>query len=470
MNRESSARDEHKNAVPPAQGRARLLFGVGAGNAMEWFDWALYTTFAPFFAVQMFHTEDQVSALMATLAVFAVGFVARPFGGLLFGWIADKHGRKLSMSLTLALAALASLIIGLTPTYGAVGALASVILVIARLLQGMAHGGEIPSAQTYLAEAVPKQKRGVWGSLIAFSGTFGQLLGTIIAAAFATIFSQEFMTSWGWRIPFILGGLFGLYALYMRAKLRETEVFIEEKAGGEEQEESSASPADPPPTESIWRTLGRHPRIILQVIGMTGGFTIAYYVWTVAAPSYAIGVKGVPTSSALWASVSALVIFMISLPLWGLLSDRIGRKPVLIVGVLSTAALQTPLHALLSDSAVRLFISMSLMLICAGSFAAILPTVNAEIFPTRIRAIGVGIPYSLAIALFGGTAPYLQTYFTHVGKDFIFDWYVIGMAFVSAAVTLTIRETRGMDLHRDNPEHPRSAQTANSELQPSEVD
>ena len=217
--------------IPTAANQSRRparSFGIGSGNAMEWFDWGVYTTFTPFFASQFFHSGDPVSDVLKTLIVFAVGFIARPFGGLLFGWIADKKGRKLSMTLTVALAAAGSLVIGLSPSYALIGVGASIILVLARLAQGLAHGGELPSAQTYIAEAAPRERRGLWSSLIYFSGTIGQLAGTLLAAILSTVLTQDAMTAYGWRIPFVLGGVFGLYALYMRLRMHETEVFVDE--------------------------------------------------------------------------------------------------------------------------------------------------------------------------------------------------------------------------------------------------
>jgi len=422
------------------QGRAQTLFGIGSGNAMEWFDWGVYTTFTPFFASQFFHSGDPVSDVLKTLIVFAVGFIARPFGGLLFGWIADKKGRKLSMTLTVALAAAGSLVIGLSPSYALIGVGASVILVLARLAQGLAHGGELPSAQTYIAETAPPQRRGLWSSLIYFSGTIGQLTGTLLAAILSTALAQDAMTAYGWRIPFVLGGLFGLYALYMRLRMHETEVFVDEVVHDDPETHRHTEKG------AIWQTIKEHPKLLFQVIGLTMGATVLYYAWAIAAPAYAISVVHVPAAGALWAGTAAQVVFLIVLPIWGIVSDRFGRKPVLLTALIGMAVLNFPLNAMLNTSPWSLFVAMSIALVFLGAFSSVGPAVYAEIFPTRIRAIGLAVPYSIAVALFGGTAPYLQTYFASQNMTSTFVWYGIVLGVLSGLVVLTLPETKGIDL------------------------
>lgn len=421
------------------QERRRTIFGIGAGNAMEWFDWNIYATFAVFFAGQFFNNENEVSALLSTLAVFAVGFAARPLGGLVFGWLADKHGRKASMASTVALAAGGSLVIGLAPTYAQIGVWASVVLLVARLGQGLAHGGELPSAQTYVSEVAPTSRRGLWSSLIYFSGTCGVLAGTLIGAVLTGVLTEEQMYAYGWRVPFVLGGIFGLYSLVMRLRMNESEVFCEQEA----QDEAA------PEQESRWSIIKKHPKLLFQVVGMTVGGTVAYYVWAVAAPAYAISVRGIDPEGALWAGVGANLVFLAVLPLAGRLSDKVGRKPLMLTMLVGLAILTFPLNAMVGTSPWSLFAAMTIALIFMACFVAVAPAAFAEIFPTRIRTIGLGVPYSIAVAAFGGTAPYLQTWFAGQGNPNGFLWYSVGLLVVSTLTVLTLPETRGIDLRSD---------------------
>ncbi len=417
----------------------RTLVATGTGNAAEWFDWAIYATFASFISTQLFSKEDPASAFLATLAIFAVGFAARPLGGFFFGWVGDKLGRKTSLVLCVLLASIGSLIIALTPTYEAIGSWASVILLIARLVQGLAHGGELPSAQTYLSEMAPPQRRGLWASLIYFSGTIGIMVGTLIGAVLSTMLSEEQMSSFGWRIPFLIGAVIGLFALYMRSKLEESEVF----------EDAKVAPEQDAVVVGMFTQLRRNWRQATKVIGLTVGLTVVYYVWGVATPAYAINTLGIEAAGALWAGVVANLVFLIALPLWGRLSDRIGRKPVLVISGLGSAAMFFPATWLVQDSAVQLAVAMSLMLVFIAASAAIVPAVYAELFPTSIRTVGVAIPYALCVAAFGGTAAYLQaamgTWFGEVGNT-VFGIYTVVLLCIGVATALTLRETKGVDL------------------------
>lgn len=411
----------------------KTIIGTGIGNAVEWYDWAIYATFTPFIASQLFSKADPASAVLSTLAIFAVGFVARPFGGFLFGWIGDRIGRKASMTLAVGLASVGSLMIGIAPTFAAVGAWASFMLLVARLVQGLAHGGELPSSQTYLSEMAPKEHRGFWATLIYTSGTVGILFGTLLGAVLNMVLSTEVMNAWGWRIPFLVGAAMGLYALIMRSRLHETDVF----AG-----EATAEKRAP-----IWPQIVRHRKQALQVIGLTVGLTVIYYIWGVVAPSYATTALKIDRGEALWAGVIGNIVFIAALPFWGKLSDRIGRKKVLWSGAIGAATMHFPMTALLKDSAWQLAVSMSVMLIFIAASAAIVPAVYAELFPTSIRTVGVGVPYSICVALFGGTAPYLQQWLgTSLQLPQLFNVYAVILLVISAACVFTIPETKGKDL------------------------
>jgi MHS family alpha-ketoglutarate permease-like MFS transporter len=423
-------------AITPAATRTstrKTLIGTGIGNAVEWYDWAIYATFTPFIASQLFSKSDPASAVLSTLAIFAVGFVARPFGGFLFGWIGDRIGRKASMTLAVGLASVGSLMIGIAPTFAAVGVWASLTLLVARLIQGLAHGGELPSSQTYLSEMAPKEHRGFWATLIYTSGTVGILFGTLLGAVLNMTLSTELMNAWGWRIPFLIGAAMGLYALIMRSRLHETDVFE-----GEAATEKRAP---------IWPQIVRHRKQALQVIGLTVGLTVIYYIWGVVAPSYATTALKIDRGEALWAGVVGNIVFIAALPFWGKLADRIGRKKVLWAGAIGAGIMHFPMTALLKDSAWQLAVSMSVMLIFIAASAAIVPAVYAELFPTSIRTVGVGVPYSICVAVFGGTAPYLQQWLgTTVQMPQLFNVYAVLLLAISAACVFTIPETKGKDL------------------------
>ena len=423
----------HAESVKPVS-NARTLIGTGIGNALEWYDWTIYAIFAPFFAGQLFNNKNPASAVLATLAIFAVGFLARPLGGFLFGWLGDRMGRKFSMTLSIGFASLGSLLIAIAPTFLAVGGLASVILLAARLIQGLAHGGELPSSQTYLSEMAPAEKRGFWSTLIYTSGTMGVLFGTVLGAVLTVVLSTDSMRAWGWRIAFLIGAAMGLYALFMRKQLRETEAFVHE---------SKVEKRVP-----IWPQIVRHRKEALQVIGITAGLTVVYYTWGVAAPGYAATILHMDPGATLWSGVIGNLVFLAALPLWGRASDKFGRKPILLVSTIGVAALHLPMTWLMKDSPWQLAVSMSVMLIFIAGAGAILPAVYSELFPTSIRTIGLAVPYSINAAVFGGTAPYLNSWLTSItGGPTAFGLYLIALLLIACTVCFTIPETKGKVLN-----------------------
>lgn len=415
------------------QSTFKTIAGTGVGNALEWYDWNVYATFAVFFSTQVFNNDDPASAFLATMAVFAVGFVARPFGGFVFGWLADRIGRKESLTVAVLGASLGSLIIALTPTYASVGWVASAILVTARLIQGLAHGGELPSAQTYLAEHAPHDKRGFWASSIYVTGTLGILAGMVMGLVLETSLTEDQMLAWGWRIPFIVGAVLGLFALWMRLKMDESEVFEAAKEGREIK-------------ENVFVSVAKNWRTALQVIGMTCGLTVSYYVWAVTMPSLAQKSFGYTPTDAFTATIVSNIIFIAALPMWGIVSDKIGRKPTMLIALLGSAITYIPLVKWIESSHTVgvLIAAISLQLIFLAAFLGHAPATYAEMFSTEQRASGFGIPYAIAIAAFGGTAAAIMTW---MGDTYQFAIYSIVLLLVSSATILTLPETKGKDLH-----------------------
>ncbi|MBA3906545.1 MAG: MFS transporter [Pseudonocardiales bacterium] len=411
----------------------RALVGIGVGHALEWYDWGIYAIFVPFFATQFFGRSDGASAVLESLAVFAVGFVARPIGGLIIGRLADRLGRKPMMTLTVGGMALASMAIGLSPTFATVGVGASVILLLARIVQGMSTGGELPSAQTYLSETAPRVRRGLWSSVIYVASVGGNTVGVVLGLILTLTLTDAEMSAYGWRIPFVVGGVFGLVALWIRRSLTESEAFTAEAGSG----------AQRPP---MWPEIVRHRRQALTVIGLTVGPTVVYYAWVIAAPAYAISALAIGSSGALLAGVVASLVLVAALPAWGALSDRIGRRPVLLISTVGAAAVMFPLQALVRDSAWQLGLAMSVAAVFISAGVAILPAVYAEMFPTAIRAVGLAVPYSIAVAAFGGTAPYLQTWAGETIGRSGFTGYIVVLLLVSAVTAFVIPETAGADL------------------------
>jgi MHS family alpha-ketoglutarate permease-like MFS transporter len=415
------------------------------GNALEWFDWTVYAIFAPYLAKNLFNPADGMSALLSTLAVFAVGFVARPLGGLIFGRLADRRGRRYAMVLTMTMMAVGSLIVGLAPSYAQVGVFSSVVLLLARLLQGLAHGGESAASYVYLSEIAPKESRGLWSSAVFVSVTCGSLLATLLGVGLTKSLEAGEMLSWGWRIPFILGAGLGIYAYYLRRGLMESEVFIgQRKKTGRAQAQGMAAPAES--SKGIYVTA-------LRLIIFTAGTTVTYYTWSAFASTYAISVKGMAAGDAFMASMGAQIVAIIMLPVWGALSDRVGRKPLALGFAIGFMVLAYPLDRLLSSQPWTLFVAQSVALTLWAMVASIYPAIMAEQLPTHQRAVGIGITSSVSVALFGGTAPYLNTWLASRGMHDLFTAYMIGLCAATAVAVLTMRESRASDLARVGSAH-----------------
>ncbi len=370
--------------------------------------------------------------LLSTFAVFAVGFFMRPVGGLLMGAVADRRGRRAALTVTILLMGGSSLLMGLTPTYAAAGILAPVVLVLARLLQGLSVGGEFAASTTFLVESAGPGRRGLFSSFQYVSTTIGQLVASGVAALLVANLAPATMGSWGWRVPFVLGGLLSLVGFWIRRGAKETRSEEQAKA----------------PRPGLFEALRRHPRESLLICGITAGGTLAYYTWTSYLPTYAELNSGVTKADALLAGTLSLTFFAVLQPVAGIASDRFGRKPLLLMFGIGFAVLSVPLLSALDDSFVTLLLVQCAGMILLSGFTAISAAVNAETFPARVRAAGIGFPYSLTVALFGGTAPYIGTLFKDMGHAGLFPVYVAVLCLVSSAVYLRLPETAHRPLER----------------------
>lgn len=413
---------------------ARQLVAASVGNAVEWYDWYAYTFLATYIAAAVFPkgTGNSLVPLLSTFAVFAVGFFMRPVGGLLMGAVADRRGRRAALTVTILLMGGSSLLVGLTPTYASAGVAAPVVLVAARLLQGLSVGGEFAASTTFLVESAGPGRRGLFSSFQYVSTTAGQLVASGIATLLVDTLAEPSMDGWGWRVPFWLGGAFSLVGFWIRRGAAETRSAEQRQA----------------PRPGLFEALRRHPRQSLLIAGITAGGTIAYYTWTSYLPTYAELNAGVAKSDALLASTLSLAFFALLQPLGGLLSDWVGRRPLLLGFGVGFAVLCVPLlHALRDSFAVLLLVSCAGMVLLTG-FTSVSAAVNAEVFPPRVRAAGIGFPYSLTVALFGGTAPYVGTLFKDLGHSGLFPWYVAVLCLLSSLVYLRLPETAHRELER----------------------
>ncbi|MET9644671.1 MFS transporter [Streptomyces syringium] len=406
-----------------------------AGNMVEWFDWFVYASFATYFAGAFFPSGDDTAKLMNTAGLFAVGFFMRPLGGWLLGRVGDRRGRKSALTLTVTLMSASAVLIAIAPTYAVAGYGGAAVLLVARLLQGLSVGGEYAASATYLTEASAPGRRGFASSFQYVSMTAGQLVGLGLQILLQHTLSDSALHSWGWRIPFIVGALGAAVIFYLRRNMLETEVYEE---SGETSEEDRGT----------IKALLRHKREAFLVVALTMGGTVAYYTYTTYLTKYLSNSAGLSKQTATLVSFCALFVFMCLQPLAGALSDRIGRRPLLVTFAVGSTFLTVPIMTLLGHAGSfwpALGLALLALVVVTG-YTSINACVKAELFPTGVRSLGVALPYAIANALFGGTAEYVALWFKKGGIESGYYWYVAGCAAVSLIVYLTMRETRDIDL------------------------
>lgn len=412
----------------------RAIVSGSVGNLVEWYDWYAYAAFTIYFAPVFFPGKDATASLLNTAGIFAVGFLMRPIGGWLFGSLADRKGRKWAMTVSVLLMSFGSLLIAVTPSYHSIGIAAPVLLLLARLLQGLSVGGEYGTAATYLSEMAGMNRRGFYSSFQYVTLIGGQLSAVGVQLVLQYFFlSNEEMQAWGWRIPFFIGSLLSLTAFYLRRNMDETAAF--EKV---QQKKDKGS----------LHALFQHPKAVLTVMGLTLGGTLAFYTYTTYMQKFLVNTVHLSKNQSTQLSFLSLLIYALLQPLFGLLSDRIGRKPLLIgFGVLGTIC-TVPLMTAISHTqdVTMIFLLMMAALLIVSGYTSINAVVKAELFPASIRALGVGFPYSVAVALFGGTAEYLALWFKNKGNEAGYYWYTSACIFVSLLVYLFMRDTKNHSL------------------------
>lgn len=409
--------------------RLKAIFTGSIGNLVEWYDWYAYAAFAIYFAPVFFPEGNSTVQLLNTAAIFAVGFLMRPIGGWLFGSIADKQGRKASMTLSVLLMSFGSMMIACTPSYKSIGLAAPVMLLLARLLQGLSVGGEYGTSATYLSEVASSHRRGFFSSFQYVTLIGGQLFALGIQLLLQKVFlTPEQLSEWGWRIPFVIGAMLALVALYLRRNMHESvDLHDKKKERG-----------------SVMVLLKKHPRAVLTVVGLTLGGTLAFYTYTTYMQKFLVNTVKLSKEHSTIISFSLMLIYACIQPAFGWLSDKIGRKPLLIgFGVLGSL-LTVPILTAVSEttSAWSAFFLILAALVIVSGYTSINAVVKAELFPAEVRALGVGLPYALTVAIFGGTAEYLALYFKKIGHEPWYYWYVTGCIFISLIVYITAKDSR----------------------------
>jgi MHS family alpha-ketoglutarate permease-like MFS transporter len=408
--------------------RIKAILIGSSGNLVEWYDFYVYAAFSLYFAKAFFPEGNQTAQLLNTAAIFAVGFLMRPIGAWFFGRMADRSGRRVALTTSVLLMCFGSALIAVTPVYATIGFAAPVILLLARMIQGLSLGGEYGTSATYLSEMATAEHRGFYSSFQYVTLIGGQLTAMLVLIVLQKlVLTPAELDAWGWRIPFAIGALLSVIAFVMRRDLLETEAFKRASL-----------------REGSLAALMRHPREVAIVIGLTLGGTLAFYTYTTYMQKFLVNTSGFSKDTATLISASALLVYMLLQPAVGAFSDIVGRRPVLIafgvLGTLSTVPILTTLQTI--NDPWEAFLLVVLGLAIVSCYTAINAVVKAELFPTSVRALGVGLPYALTVAVFGGTAEWIALWLKQAGRETDFFWYVSACIAVSLVVYATMRDTR----------------------------
>ncbi|WP_147199461.1 MFS transporter [Pantoea sp. CCBC3-3-1] len=426
-----------RSTAPPealtTRQRIWAIVGASSGNLVEWFDFYVYSFCSLYFAHVFFPTGNSTTQLLQTAGVFAAGFLMRPIGGWLFGYIGDKHGRKKSMLISVCMMCFGSLVIACLPGYETIGLWAPALLLLARLFQGLSVGGEYGTSATYMSEVAVEGKKGFYASFQYVTLIGGQLMALLTVVVLQQILSDQELRTWGWRIPFALGAALAVIALYLRRSLNETS------------DSETRNHKDAGSLKGLWK----HRRAFIMVLGFTAGGSLSFYTFTTYMQKYLVNTSGMDTRTASALMTAALFIFMLIQPLIGALSDKIGRRnSMLIFGGLAaicTVPVLTILQSVTSPWIAFSLIMLSLLIV--SFYTSISGILKAEMFSPEVRALGVGLSYAVANALFGGSAEYVALSLKAAGSETSFFWYVAGMGAVAFLVSLMLhRRGKGLKL------------------------
>jgi metabolite-proton symporter len=416
--------------------RIFAIVGASSGNLVEWFDFYVYAFCAIYFAPAFFPSDDPTVQLLNTAGVFAAGFLMRPIGGWIFGRLADRHGRKNSLMISVLMMCFGSLMIACLPTYSSIGTLAPALLLLARLIQGLSVGGEYGTTATYMSEVALRGQRGFFASFQYVTLIGGQLLAVLVVVILQQLLSEEELRAWGWRIPFVVGAIAALISLMLRRSLHET---------------SSAETRQDKEAGSIKGLFRNHAAAFVTVLGYTAGGSLIFYTFTTYMQKYLVNTAGMNAKSASFVMTGALFLFMILQPVFGMLSDRIGRRnSMLLFGALGTLFTVPLLMALKTvSSPFMAFLLVSLALCIVSFYTSISGLVKAEMFPPQVRALGVGLAYAVANAAFGGSAEYVALGLKTLGMENTFYWYVTAMMAIAFLFSLRLPK-QAEYLHHDH--------------------
>ncbi len=421
----------HPIQFDDARRRLKAIFIGSVGNLVEWYDFYAYTAFALYFAPAFFPSHDPVVQQLNAATLFAAGFIVRPIGGWLFGHLADRYGRRLSLTLSVVMMCFGSLIIALTPTYATIGFAAPALLALARIIEGLSLGGEYGASATYLTEIADPEHRGFYSSFQYVTLIGGQLTAILVLLLLQNVFlTHEQLVDWGWRIPFVIGAILAVTAMFMRRHMHETESFEAAKATMKK--------------ESSLKGLLKYPREVAIVVGLTAGGTAAFYTFTTYMQTFVKQTVGLSDITTTYVIAGSLIFAAVLQPIYGAISDRIGRKPLLIFFGLAGTLLTVPILTTLAGtkSAFVAFLLLCGAWLFTAGYTSINAVVKAELFPTAIRATGVAVPYAVTVSIFGGTAPAIALFFKQQGHEQWFYYYLAGIIFLSFLVYSTMRDTK----------------------------